>query len=65
MPAGTVAGEMEARMKKQARKKGLKGKRADNYVYGTMNKAGVMHGNKTTRKGMRDYAMTRHMTKAY
>lgn len=28
------------RLKKQAKKKGLKGKRADAYVYGTMRKTG-------------------------
>ena len=31
---------MERKLKAQARKKGLKGKRADAYVYGTMRKAG-------------------------
>ena len=65
MPAGTVAGEMEARLRKQARKKGLKGRRADSYVYGSMNKAGTMHGNKPTAKGMRNYAANRKMMKAY
>lgn len=61
MPAGTAAGHMEAQMRRQAKKKGLKGRRADSYVYGTMNKAGVMHGSKTTAKGMKDYAANRHM----
>jgi len=32
--------EMEQKLKKQARKKGLAGKRADAYVYGTMRKTG-------------------------
>jgi len=32
--------EMEARLKRLAIKKGLKGERADAYVYGTMRKAG-------------------------
>ena len=62
MPAGTVAGQMEARLRRQAKKKGMKGRRADRYVYGTMNKAGVMHGNKATAKGMRDRVQTRRMT---
>lgn len=31
---------MERALKAQARKKGLKGKRADAYVYGTMRKTG-------------------------
>lgn len=42
---------MEKRLKAEAKKKGLKGKAADAYVYGTMNKAGVMKGNKITQKG--------------
>jgi len=32
--------ELERKLKAEARKKGLKGKRADAYVYGTMTKAG-------------------------
>ncbi len=32
--------EMEERLKKQARKKGLSGKKAAAYVYGTMRKTG-------------------------
>lgn len=31
---------LERRLKRQAAKKGLKGKRADAYVYGTMRKTG-------------------------
>ena len=42
---------LENKLKKSARKKGLKGKRAAAYVYGTMNDIGVMHGNKITAKG--------------
>lgn len=37
---------MEKKLKAEAKKKGLKGKAADAYVYGTMNKAGLMKGNK-------------------
>lgn len=62
MPAGTVAGDMEGRLRAQARKKKLKGRSAASYVYGTMNKAGVMHGNKVTRKGMAHHAAMRRMT---
>jgi hypothetical protein len=62
MPAGSVAGAAEARLKAQARKKHLKGKRAKSYVYGTMNKQGLMHGNKVTPKGMRHLAQQRKMT---
>ena len=61
MPAGTVAGEMETRLRAQARRKGFKGRRAERYVYGTMNKAGVMHGNEVTAKGMRSYAYNRRV----
>jgi hypothetical protein len=32
--------EMERKLKKEAHKKGLKGERADAYVYGTMRKQG-------------------------
>lgn len=32
--------KMEQALKKEAKKKGLKGERADAYVYGTMRKAG-------------------------
>lgn len=32
--------EMEKKLKKEAKKKGLHGKRADAYVYGTMRKTG-------------------------
>ena len=65
MPAGTVAAHMEAKMRRHAKKKGMKGRRADNVVYGTMNKAGMMHGNKVTAKGMKHYAANRKMMKAY
>lgn len=41
---------IEDKLKKEAKKKGLKGDRADRYVYGTMNKMGYMHGNKKTKK---------------
>jgi len=53
MPAGTAAGDAEARLRAQARKKKMKGRQADRYVYGAMNNAGLMHGNQVTDKGMR------------
>jgi len=59
MPVGSVAGAVEQRLRAKAATKKLKGKRADQYVYGAMNNMGLMHGNKTTRKGMRDYSMAR------
>ena len=42
---------LESKLKAEARKKGLKGRRAAGYVYGTMNAIGAMHGNKETAKG--------------
>lgn len=59
MPAGTAVAKAEASIRAQARKKGLKGRRADRYVYGTLNKAGLMHGNEATAKGL-----TKALTKA-
>ena len=40
---------MERALRKSARKKGLKGKRADAYVYGTMRKQGWKPKRKRTR----------------
>lgn len=42
---------LEQKLKSAAATKGLKGKRAAAYVYGTMNNMGAMHGNKETAKG--------------
>jgi hypothetical protein len=42
---------MEAKLFKSARRKGLEGDRAEGYVYGTMNKLGMMHGSEITGKG--------------
>jgi hypothetical protein len=42
---------LERELRQQARKKGFTGKRADEYVYGTMNNVGAMHGSKETAKG--------------
>lgn len=44
---------LEAKLKKEAAKKGFTGKRADKYVYGSMNNSGAMRGNKETAKGKR------------
>jgi hypothetical protein len=41
---------MEKALKARANKMGLKGKRANAYIYGTMNKMGMMRGNKTKGK---------------
>lgn len=62
MPAGSAAGEAEVALKREARKKGFKGKRAAKYVYGALNNSGLMQGNKVTAKGMRHHAAQRKMT---
>lgn len=51
MPAGTKVDKAERALEKSARKKGLTGRRADAYVYGTLNNVGLKRGNKTTRRG--------------
>lgn len=43
--------EMEDKLRAEALRKGMTGKQKDAYVYGTMNKMGMMHGNKTVKKG--------------
>lgn len=52
MPAGTKVATAEAALKRGARKKGYKGRRADAYVYGTLNNMGFKRGNVTTAAGM-------------
>lgn len=49
MPAGLK--EMESHIRESGRKKGLKGKKLEGYVYGRLNNEGYMHGNKVTAKG--------------
>jgi hypothetical protein len=44
MPKGSVAAKVESKLKKE-----YPGN--PHAVYGTLNKAGLMHGNKTTAKG--------------
>lgn len=51
MPAGTKVAKAEAALKRGARRKGVRDK--DAYVYGTLNKMGLMHGNKPTARGLR------------
>jgi len=53
MPAGTKVAKAEDALKSSARKKGYKGRRADAYVYGTLNNMGMMHGNRPTSSGLR------------
>jgi len=50
-PRGTKVAAMEAELAKQAAARGLKGARAEAYIYGTLNKMGYKQGSKTTRKG--------------
>ena len=51
MPKGTKVAKAESALKKSARKKGLTGKRANAYIFGTLNKIGLKKGSKTTRRG--------------
>ena len=44
---------LENRLKREAARKGFRGKRAARYVYGAMNNMGAMRGSKETRKGAR------------
>ena len=44
---------LEAKLKQKAAEKGLKGKKADHYVFGAMNNMGAMKGSKETAKGKR------------
>ncbi len=41
---------MERKLRQEARKKGLKGKAADRYVYGGLRRSGWKPKKKTTRK---------------
>ena len=42
---------LETLLKKAAAAKGLKGRRAAAYTFGTLNNIGAMHGNQETAKG--------------
>jgi len=42
---------LENKLRAEAAAKGYSGKRADAYVYGSMNNMGAMRGNKETAKG--------------
>ena len=54
---------LEDRLKRQASSKGFSGKRADRYIYGTMNRLGYMRGNKETAKGRAAEAKHRRDTR--
>lgn len=51
MPRGTKVARAETALRKSARKRGLTGKRADRLIYGTLNKIGLLKGNRATRRG--------------
>lgn len=42
---------LENKLKSEAAKKGMTGRKEAQYVYGAMNDMGAMHGNKETPKG--------------
>lgn len=42
--------EIEERLKRSGKKKGFTGKRLAAYVYGTLNRLGLMKGNKTPKR---------------
>ena len=51
MPKGSKVDKAERALKASAAKEGLKGERADRYVYGALNNQGLMRGSKPTRRG--------------
>lgn len=51
MPRGTKVDTAERALKASARKKGLSGRRAGAYTFGTLNNIGLKRGNKTTARG--------------
>jgi hypothetical protein len=42
---------LEKKLRSQASSRGFSGKKAAEYIYGTMNNMGAMRGNKETAKG--------------
>ncbi len=42
---------LERKLKSEAAKKGFSGKRANRYVFGSLNNMGAVRGNKITAKG--------------
>ena len=52
MPAGSKVDRAEKALKRSAKRKGFKGKRAAKYVYGALQNQGLMRGNKPTRRGL-------------
>lgn len=42
---------VERKLRAEAAKRGLTGKEADSFIYGTMNNMGLMKGSKETKKG--------------
>jgi hypothetical protein len=52
MPAGTKVAKAEKALKASAAKAGMKGERADRYVFGALNNLGLKSGSKSTKKGL-------------
>jgi hypothetical protein len=53
MPRGTKVADVESKLKAEY---GTGSRAAQAKVYGTLNKAGLMHGNKPTKKGLQPAA---------
>jgi hypothetical protein len=51
--AKTAVADVEDKLKAEASKKGLTGRAAAAYTFGTLNRIGLKRGNKTTAKGAR------------
>lgn len=51
MPKGSKVEAAEKAIRASARKRGLSGKRADQFTFGTLNNIGLKRGNKTTARG--------------
>ena len=59
MPAGSKVDKAEKALDASAKKYHMKGKRADAYIYGTLNKLGLMRGNKATAAGKAKTVMSK------
>lgn len=51
MPRGSKVAKAERALKAGAKAKGLSGRRAASYVFGTLNKIGLKKGSRTTKRG--------------
>ena len=57
MPKGSAVEDVESKLKAQYPNN-------PGAVYGTLNKIGLMHGNKTTAKGLKPAQHAKHLAKA-